>query len=102
MAGFSNRGLRVVSTYSEQWDRPDIWPGSLDTLPTFLAYAERIRDMCCVVPSPSRDRRFAVTRSEVWSFTIPQRLAPVKLLTLPLNEEQLAILNEQEATKLLT
>jgi len=94
--------LWATLLYSEQWGRPDIWPGSLDTLPTFLAYAERILDMSCVVPSPSRDRRFAVTRSEVWSFTIPQRLTPVKLLTLPLNEQQRAILNEQEDAKVLT
>jgi hypothetical protein len=92
--------LWATLIYSEQWDRPDIRPGSLDTLPTFLAYAECIRDMCCVVPSPSRDRWFAVARSEVWSFTTPQRLVPVKLLSLPLNEEQLAILNEQEDAKL--
>ena len=28
--------------YGQQHDRQDIWPGALETLPTFLAYAEAI------------------------------------------------------------
>jgi hypothetical protein len=31
--------LWATLLHSEQWGRPDIGPGSLETLPTFLAYA---------------------------------------------------------------
>jgi hypothetical protein len=87
--------------HGQQHDRQDIWPGSLQTLPTFLAYADVILDMACSMPSWARGRRFATSRSEAWTFTIPQRATPA-LLGFPLNEEQLAILNEHENRKPLT
>jgi hypothetical protein len=88
--------------HGQQHDRQDIWPGSLQTLPTFLAYAESILDMSCALPSLAHNRRFAITRSKAWSFTIPERLKPVSLEALPMNDEQLAILNEQENCKALS
>lgn len=88
--------------HGQQHDRQDIWPGSLQTLPTFLAYADRILDMACSLPSFARGRRFAISRSEAWSFTMPQPLRRVTLGALPLNDEQLAILNEQENCKALS
>jgi len=57
--------------------------------------------LACALPSFAGVRRFAVTRSEAWSFIIPQEVTPAMLSALPLNEEQLAILNEQERLKAL-
>jgi hypothetical protein len=87
--------------HGQQHDRQDIWPGTPETLPTFLAYAEAILGLACALPSFAGVRRFAVTRSEAWSFIIPQEVTPAMLSALPLNEEQLAILNEQERLKAL-
>ena len=48
------------------------------------------------MPSPHRDRRFFLTPSEVWSFILPKKLVVHRTLeALPLNEEQVRILNEQ-------
>jgi hypothetical protein len=82
--------------HGQQHDRQDIWPGALETLPTFLAYAETILALACGLPSFAGNRRFVVTRSEAWSFIVPQGIAPPVLSALPLNKEQLAILNEPE------
>lgn len=88
--------------YGGQYERQDIWPGSLQTLPVFLSYAEAILELAVRVPTPRREQRFALTPTEVWKFVIPQRLiVHRKLEALPLNEEQLQILNEQEGRKLL-
>ena len=75
--------------------REDIWPGSPETLPTFLSYAEAILKLACALPSFANDRRPIHTRSEAWSFIVPGQLEPATLLGLPLTEQQVAILNEQ-------
>ena len=93
--------LWATLLYGQQHDRPDIWPGSLQTLPTFLAYADRILDMASSLPSFARARRSTISHSKAWSFTIPQRRKPVTLGALPLIDEQLAILNDQESCKAL-
>lgn len=87
--------------YSEQHNRQDIWPGAPETLPIFLSYAEAILRMAATLPSFARDRRVAIAGSEAWSFTLPESVATVNLEVPPLNEEQLAILNEQQTDKTL-
>ena len=82
--------------HGQQHDRQDIWPGALETLPTFLAYAEAILGLACALPSFAGNRRFAANRSEAWSFIVPGQIGPAQLLPPPLNEEQVDILNEQE------
>lgn len=86
--------------HGQQHDRQDIWPGSSDTLPTFLVYAEAILDLACHLPSFARERRFAMCPSEAWRFTISdlQRFA---LSGLPLTNGELAIFREQESHTLL-
>ena len=88
--------------YGGQHERQDIWPGSVQLLPVFLSYAEAILELASEVPTPRREQRFALTPKEVWRFIIPQRLiVDRKLEALPLKEEQLQILNEQEGHKSL-
>jgi hypothetical protein len=85
-----------------QHDRKDICPESLETLPTFLAYANCILDMDRTLPSPARDRRHSVTRSKAWVFTIPEDLTKtVTLEALTLHEKQRCILNEHKDRKAL-
>lgn len=88
--------------HGQQHERQDIWPGSPETLPAFLAYAEAILGLASAVPSFAGDRRLAFTRSEAWSFIIPQGVTPATLLPLALNEEQLAIISEQESHSALS
>jgi hypothetical protein len=87
--------LWAAVLHGQQHNRQDIWPGSPNTLPTFVAYTEAILDLACRLPSLTRGRRFAMSRSEAWRFTIP-RVQPVILDVSPLDDEQLAILNDQE------
>ncbi len=87
--------------YGQQNDRQDIWPGTRETLPAFLAYAEAILELASALPSFARDRRFAITRSEAWFFTLPGPIATVKLAVPPLNEQQLAILHEHQTDKVM-
>jgi hypothetical protein len=87
--------------HGQQHGCQNIWPGTPETLPTFLAYAQAILELACALPSFAGDRRIAITRSEAWSFTLPEPLTTVNFKVLPLNEEQLAILNEQQANKAL-
>jgi hypothetical protein len=76
-----------------QHKREDIWPGSNQTLPTFLAFAECILEMASVLPHPNRPQRFALTRGEAWHFVLPERLRQQKQLRpLPLAEPQLEAL----------
>ena len=76
--------------------------GLLETLPTFLAYANCFLDMDCALPSPARERRYSVTRSTAWVFTIPKGLSKtVTLDALPLHEKQWRILNEHKGRKAL-
>ena len=86
-----------------QHERQDIWPGSPETLPVFLSYAEAILELASQVPTPRREERFALTATEAWRFSIPKRLIATKELdALPLDEKQQQILNDHEASKLLT
>jgi hypothetical protein len=82
----------AAMAYGLQSDRQDISPGALETLPTFLAYGEAILRLLSTLPSLARDRRFAITRSEAWSFTLNEPVATLKLTVSPLSPEQLAIL----------
>lgn len=81
--------------YGGQQERHDIWPGSLQTLPVFLAYSESILQLAFQVPTPRREQRFVLTPREAWRFVIPENVVLRKTLQgLPLNEEQLRVLNE--------
>ena len=91
----------AAMAYGQQIGREDIWPGAIGTLPTFLAYSKAILELVSALPSLARDRRFAVRRSDAWSFTLPEPVATVKLAVQPLGEEQLAILDEQQTDKAL-
>lgn len=82
--------------YGQQEDRPDSWPGSPATLPTFIAYAGAILDLACRLPSFVRGQRFAMSPRGAWRFTIP-KLQRITLASLPLADEQLAILNEHKS-----
>jgi hypothetical protein len=93
--------LWAALLHGQQHRREDIWPGLPITLPTFLNYAEAILKMAATLPSFARDRRVAIAGSEAWSFTLPEPIATVNLEVMALNEEQLAILNEQQADKAL-
>jgi hypothetical protein len=80
-----------------QHQRDDIWPGSRETLPAFLSYADCFREMALRLPAHRAGQRSAV---EPWTFIVPERLRQaVRLEALPLNEEQLKVLNEHHATK---
>jgi len=84
--------------HGQQHNRQDIWPGSLDTLPTFLAHAEAILDLACRLPSFASGERSLMNRSGAWRFTIGdgQRIT---LAPLPLTDEQLVILSERQRFK---
>ena len=92
--------LWAALIYGGQHEREDIWPGSVETVPILLSYAEALLEIASLLPSPRRDQRFALTHSEVWKFIIPQKLVVHRTLeALPLNEEQLRILNDHEQRK---
>jgi hypothetical protein len=86
--------------HGQQHDRQDIWPGQNKTLPVFIAYSEAILDLGCRLPSFVPGRRFAVTRSSAWHFTIPE-VPAVTLKGLPFSQEQLALFDEHLAAKAL-
>jgi hypothetical protein len=89
--------LWAAVIHGGQHNRADIWPGSVETIPILLSYAEAILEIASSLPNPHQEQRFALTRSEVWSFLMPPNLVVRrKLEALPLNEEQLRIFNEQE------
>ena len=88
--------LWAALIHGGQYERTDVWPGSVETIPVLLAYAEALLQIASRLPSPNRDQRFALSRSEVWSFIIPQKLIMHRTLEAPpLNEKQRRILNEQ-------
>jgi hypothetical protein len=90
--------LWAALIHGQQHDRQDIWPGSLQGLPNFVAYAEAILNLACRLPSFVHGQRFAMSPSTAWRFTIPN-LQRITLAALPLTDEQLAILNEQGSRK---
>jgi hypothetical protein len=82
--------LWATLVYSGQHGRVDIWPGSNEWLPTFLAFADSILEMASALPEPNREHRFALTRQEAWTFVIPRHLCQHRpLLALPLDDLQL-------------
>jgi len=93
--------LWAAALHGQQHDRQDIWPGSTDTLPTFLAYAEAILDLACRLPSFVPGLRSAMSQSASWRFTVPE-LPQVTLDGLALNSEQLAIFDEHLDRKSLS
>ena len=88
--------LWAALIYGGQHGREDIWPGSVETLPTLLSYAEALLEIAYHLPSSHREPRFALTHPEVWRFLIPKELVVHRTLeALPLNDAQMGILNEQ-------
>jgi hypothetical protein len=92
--------LWAALIHGGQHQREDIWPGSVETIPVLLSYADALLEIASCLPSPRRDQRFVLTPREVWNFIIPEKLLVHKTLeALPLNEEQLQILNDCEQRK---
>jgi hypothetical protein len=81
--------LWAALLHGRQHDQQDIWPGSLETLPIFLAYAEAILDLACDLRSLAPGQRFVMRRPQAWRFT--NRDVPrISLRPVPLTEEFLA------------
>ena len=78
--------LWAALLHGQQHDRQDIWPGSLETLPNFLAHAEAILDLASLLPPFSRGRGLATKHSRAWRFTIPDS-PQITLAAFPLNNE---------------
>ena len=57
-----------------QHNRSDIFPGSNECLPTFLAFANCILRLACALPAPNRKQRFALTSREAWTIILPEHL----------------------------
>ncbi len=93
--------LWAAALHGQQHDRGDIWLGSTRTLPIFLAYAEAILGLACRLRAFVPGRRFAMSQSTSWRFTVPE-LTPVALTALPFSSEQLAIFNEHLGRKSLS
>ena len=92
--------LWAALLHGEQHGRADIWPGTNSTLPVFIGYSEAVLDLACKIPSPVRGRRFALSRSEAWRFTLPA-VPLVTLAGLPLRPEQQSVLNEHSRRNVL-
>ena len=85
--------LWAALIHGQQHDRADIWPGSNQTLPTFLAFASCMLELASVVPNQNRMQRFALSSRGAWRFVIPKHLEGWKqLIALPLGPEQLRAL----------
>lgn len=77
-----------------QHERSDIWPGSNETLPQFLAYADAFSNMGSHLVWPGRDRRYTLDLQTIWQFQIPPDLKRTcDLVALPLTDEQRTLLN---------
>jgi hypothetical protein len=84
--------------HSLQNEREDIWLDSLEKVPTFLAYAECFLEMACQLPRQRGERVSADIRRKAWVFVIPTHLKRrVDIAALPLEAEQIAILNERRS-----
>jgi hypothetical protein len=90
--------LWATLLHGQQHNRQDIWPGSLDTLPTFLAHAEAILDLACCLPSFARGQRYCMSRLGAWRFKIEDSQR-ITLASSPLTAEQHAILSEWQRFK---
>jgi len=94
--------LWTALIYGGQEQRDDIWPGTCQTLPTFLSYADCFLKMARSLPTPARDRQPSRMSSKAWVFTVPKHLEKtVALKALQLTDEQKHILNERKNRKLL-
>ena len=83
-------GARI---YSGENGRSDIAPGSNQTLPTFIAYANAFAAMASRVPYRSPGRRLILPPNVVWRFVLREHLVnPPQLVALSLHPEQLAVL----------
>ena len=91
--------LWAALIHGEQHGRRDIWPGSVTTLPTFIAHAEAILNLACRLPSFAPGQRFAIRRSQAWQFTIPD-LQRITLMVLPLSAEQLQFSTSGDSVRL--
>jgi hypothetical protein len=81
--------------HAGQHDQSDIWPGSNETLPQFLAYADAFGRMGCHLVWPGHDRRYTLNPQTIWHFRIPAHLQRTcDLQALPMTDKQRAILNE--------
>ena len=78
--------LWAALIHGRQHDRTDIWPGSTETLPSFLSYSTAFAEKGCALPWSGRDRRFTLDPAELWSFVIPDELTQTaRIEALPLN-----------------
>ena len=95
--------LVAAMIHGQQNDRPDIWPATRESLLILLAYSDCILAMGCKLPSPGRDRRFALDRTTAWRFMIPQSLVKKTpyLHALPLVDFQIQALNTPKRHKTL-
>ncbi len=85
--------------HGDQHQRPDIWPGSNETLPRFLAYAEAFALRGSRLKWPGPDRRYTLDRRKIWRFHIPDHLCETQRVeALFLTEEQRTILNDLHHT----
>jgi hypothetical protein len=87
--------LWAALIHSGQHQRRDIWPGSNETLPRFLAYAEAFALRGSRLVWPSHDRRFTLDPRKIWRVQIPEHLRETcDLQALPLTDAQRAVLNQ--------
>ncbi len=70
-------------------------PGSNETLPRFLAYAEAFALRGNRLVWPGHDRRFTLDPRKIWKAQIPEYLRETcDLQALPLTDAQRAVLNQ--------
>jgi len=87
--------LWAAAIHGLEHQRADIWPGSLQTLPTFLAYADSFLDLAGALPDRGRNQRYALTRSVAWTFVIPEGLVQsTTLVALPFSAAQRRVIDE--------
>jgi hypothetical protein len=85
--------LWAALLYGLQEGRADIWPGSNQTLPRFLAYAEAFAAKGARLRWAGSDRAFTLPSKLRWHFGISEHLRENRpVLALPLNREQLQVL----------
>ncbi len=82
-----------------QHRRADIWPGSNEALPRFLAYSEAFALMGSRLAWPGRKRPYTLDRKKIWRFHVPEHLRETcDLQVLPLTDAQRAVLDEHTST----
>jgi hypothetical protein len=87
--------LWAALIHGGQHQRPDIWPGSNETLPRFIAYAETFALRGSRLVWPGHDRRFTLDPRKIWKAQIPEYLRETcDLQALPLTDAQRAVLNQ--------